>query len=296
MRNIWRVIRFIWQHPLAQRQKGLAFGRLFKWQINSRLHPYPVVYPYVEESVLVIEKGMTGATGNVYVGLHEFEDMGFLLHYLREDELFVDIGANVGSYTVLASAVVKARSIAIEPIPTTFERLRSNIFHNRLEQKVQAYNVGVGSRKTIMKFTRHYDTVNHAIADEAGASDYVEVPVETLDNVLEGRRPILIKIDVEGFEQEVLKGAVQVLDDQQVQAIIIELNGSGARYGFSEKAIHEMLLSKQFSPYQYNPFTRKMEACATYNNGGNTIYVRDVKKAIERVSTARKFKIFNQWV
>ena len=42
-------------------------------------------------------KGMTGASGNIYFGLHEFEEMGFLLHFLREEDLFIDIGAYIGS-------------------------------------------------------------------------------------------------------------------------------------------------------------------------------------------------------
>lgn len=46
---------------------------------------------------------MRGATGNVYVGLHEFESMGFVLHVLRSSSAFIDVGANVGAYTVLAA-------------------------------------------------------------------------------------------------------------------------------------------------------------------------------------------------
>jgi hypothetical protein len=51
--------------------------------------------------------GMTGATGNLYVGLHEFEEMAFLLHFLRPGDLFADVGANVGSYTILAAVAVE---------------------------------------------------------------------------------------------------------------------------------------------------------------------------------------------
>ena len=45
---------------------------------------------------------MHGVTGNVYCGLHDFAEMSFMLHLLRAGDLFADIGANVGSYTVLA--------------------------------------------------------------------------------------------------------------------------------------------------------------------------------------------------
>lgn len=57
---------------------------------------------------------MTGATGNIYVGLHEFEDMAFLLHVLRRTDLFVDVGANIGSYTILAGGAAGAKLLLNE--------------------------------------------------------------------------------------------------------------------------------------------------------------------------------------
>jgi hypothetical protein len=67
---------------------------------------------------------MACATGNIYTGLHEFEDMSFLLHFLRPADLFIDIGANVGAYTIFASGIVAATSISIEPISQIFEILK----------------------------------------------------------------------------------------------------------------------------------------------------------------------------
>ena len=58
--------------------------------------------------------------------------MLFLLHVLRKDEL-VDVGSNLGSYTILASSVVGSYSYSFEPIPTTFNRLLDNIKINHLQ-------------------------------------------------------------------------------------------------------------------------------------------------------------------
>lgn len=60
-----------------------------------------VQFDWIEGARLMVRNGMTGATGNIYCGLHEFTDMSFVLHLLRPDDLFVDVGANIGSYTVL---------------------------------------------------------------------------------------------------------------------------------------------------------------------------------------------------
>ncbi|WP_017364163.1 hypothetical protein, partial [Methylococcus capsulatus] len=100
--GILNTLSFLLNHPLSQGRKLPALARFVRWQLGSRLLPGEVVCPFVNDACLVVRPGMTGATGNLYVGLHEFEDMAFLLHYLRPEDLFVDVGANVGSYTVLA--------------------------------------------------------------------------------------------------------------------------------------------------------------------------------------------------
>ena len=62
-------------------------------------------------------------TGNIYCGLAEFADMAFVLHVLRAGDLFVDIGANAGAYTLLASSVAGAKTTCFEPVPATYARL-----------------------------------------------------------------------------------------------------------------------------------------------------------------------------
>ena len=67
-------------------------------QIGSRLVPGPVLVPFVDSCSLFAQAGMTGITQNIYVGLAEFREMAFLLHVLRPDDLFVDVGANIGTW------------------------------------------------------------------------------------------------------------------------------------------------------------------------------------------------------
>jgi hypothetical protein len=112
------TLSFIRGHPLTRSQPLVAVARFAAWQIGSRLKKVHT-RSWIDGSKLVVESGMTGATGNIYCGLHEFADMAFVLHLLREGDLFLDIGANVGSYTVLASAVCGARTLAFEPDPDT---------------------------------------------------------------------------------------------------------------------------------------------------------------------------------
>ncbi len=162
--------------------------------MGSRLLPGPVIMPFVNDTCLIVRPGMTGATGNVYCGLNEFEDMALVLHALRPDDLFVDIGANVGSYTMLG-AVAGASVLAIEPIPSTFVWLMKNIAINGLGERAKGLNLGLGRNEGQLYFTGGLDTMNHVLADDESAQEVFEVPVRALDTVLEGRSPALLKID-----------------------------------------------------------------------------------------------------
>ena len=81
--GILNTLSFLLNHPLSRGRKLQILRRFAAWQIGARLVPGPVVCPFANGSWLLARPGMTGATGNVYVGLHEFEDMAFVLHVLR---------------------------------------------------------------------------------------------------------------------------------------------------------------------------------------------------------------------
>lgn len=289
--SMLRSLRFIWSHPLNRGRRVAALFRWMRWQSGSRLLPAPVVLPFVNEMCLVVSPRMTGATGNFYCGLHELEDMALVLHALRADDLFVDVGANIGAYSMLAGAV-GAHCVSIEPIPSTFARLTQNISINGLGQRNRALNLGIGREEGELLFTAGLDTVNHVLAGDESPTEAVKVAVRSLDSVLAGHSPALIKVDVEGFETEVVAGAAQALAGSDLLALIIELNGSGVRFGFNEDRLHRDLLVLGFETYRYRPFDRELEPLDGARSGtGNTLYVRDAVRLVERVRAAPRFRI-----
>jgi FkbM family methyltransferase len=296
--SITDTLHFIVNHPLNKNNKTAALLRWFGWQIRSRVASGPIVVNFVNDAKLLVKRGMTGATGNIYCGLHEFEEMSFVLHALRANDLFVDVGANIGSYTVLASAVVGARSISIEPVPDTFEKLKRNISVNSIQHLVNAYNIGISKTDGIIKFTAGLDTENHAADERETPSDIlIAVKVLALDNLLAGKQPNIIKIDVEGFETNVIGGADHMLSQTSLNAVIMELNGSGKRYGFDEGALHRKMLEHGFGTFSYAPFERKLVSLnENKSKCGNIIYIRDVGFMTERISTAPKFRVHGQFI
>jgi FkbM family methyltransferase len=221
--------------------------------------------------------------------------MGFLLHFLRAQDLFVDIGANVGAYTILASAEIKSKTIAIEPVPSTFKNLMNNIFINQMQDRVSSMNIGLGSKKGNLKFTKSLDQENHVATENE--KETIEVEINTLDSILIEDIPSLLKIDVEGFETEVLSGAKKTLENDKLKAIIIELNGLGDRYGYDDNLIHENLIQKGFRPFDYNPEHRKLTEIESFGSH-NTIYIRDRDFVENRILETKKIKIgiSGQWL
>jgi FkbM family methyltransferase len=285
-------VRFIASHPLTRDQKLRSVIRVLEWQIGSRLVPGPVVFNWINGSKFLVKSGETGLTGNIYAGLHEFSEMGFLLHVLRNDDLFVDVGANVGSYTILACSAVGARGVAFEPVPSTYSRLVENMRLNHLEDKVKCINKGVGAREGSLAFTADANTTNHALAPSEQSANAITVGLTSLDAALQGEFPAVAKIDVEGYEAAVLEGAKETLKKQSLHSVIMELNGSGNRYGFDESKILHLMEQYGFKPYSYSPLDRKLANLSGKNlNSGNTLFIRDIGAVLDRLKSSAKVSI-----
>lgn len=290
--SILHTLSIIFNHPLTRNQKIAAYKRWLRWQIGSRINLGESVVEFAGGTRLLAEPGMAGATGNIYCGLHEPHDMGFVLHFLREGDLFLDVGANIGSYTVLASGALGAKSIAFEPVPSTFQHLMDNIYLNRITDNVTPLNVAVGSEVGELEMMADQDTVNRVVRDEAYTGKKVKVPVVTLDEILAGRVPKLIKIDVEGFETLVIQGAEHTLRNPKLEAIIMELNGGGEDYGFDEEILHNNMVELGFVKCAYNVITRELRLGSDMTwSTGNNLYVRDLKSAQDILNQAKYYDV-----
>jgi len=282
--SLWPMLRHYLHHPLGRRDRLGTLVRMVRWQIGSRLLGMAVAVPFVDGTRLLVRTGMHGATGNVYVGLMEFEDMAFVLHLLGKDDLFLDVGANVGVYSILA-ACRGAQVVAMEPVPATYEQLLDNIQLNRFQDAIKAKNVGVGSQSEELQFSTQTGPTNHVLVEGDAADGAVTVAVETLDEI--AVEATMVKIDVEGFEMEVIRGAGALLKTPTLRAILIELNGLGARFGFSDADIHAHLLELGFSPVRYDPFMRRLAPLSHHQRTGNTLYVRSAAELEQRLRAAR---------
>jgi FkbM family methyltransferase len=286
------TISHIIKHPINQGHKVKAIIRYIKWQIGSRLVPGAIIYDWINGSRFFVRTGEMGLTGNIYTGLHEFSDMAFLLHFLRSEDFFVDVGANSGAYTILACSAIGANGIAFEPIPSTYIRLKENVHLNYLDEKVKCINKGVGAQQGTLTFTSDRDQTNHVLAFSEPCINKVTIEATSLDTTLQNLSPALLKIDVEGYETPVIKGAHETLQNQTLNSVIMEINGNGRRYGFDESRILRSMADYGFETFSYNPFERRLINLESKNlNSGNILFIRGKAFVEKRLKNSPKVKI-----
>ena len=287
-----RSLKFVLDHPVNRGRPIEALWRVAKWQVGARLHAGPVVFDWIDGARFLVRKGEAGLTGNVYCGLHEFAEMAYVLHVLEPGDCFVDVGANVGSYTILACAVRKARGYCFEPVPATFERLMANLRLNGLAERVNAYNCGVSDAPGELWFSTGEDCTNHVVEGPAEDPHATLVKTVTLDSALEGASANVIKIDVEGLESRVLEGAHSVLANPSLHSVVMEINGSGARYGFSDDALVATMARFGFRECAYDPFERAIRPATASQRSGNSLFVRDESRVASRLRDAPRIAVF----
>ncbi|MCD6074960.1 MAG: methyltransferase FkbM family [Rhodospirillales bacterium] len=276
---------FIHRHDLTRRSLTASYWRVLRWQFVSRLSAGPFDVAYVNDTRLMIRRGMVGATGNVYAGLHEFPEMAFVLHFLRGGDLFADVGANVGTYTVLASGVCQARTVAFEPIADARASMQGNIERNAIGTRAEVRPVAVSARPGQATMTNRDDTMNRIVRTATEDRSTEIVPVSTLDVEFSGETPALIKIDAEGSDGDVVFGAKALIQRAALKAIIAEFAGIGS----NEAAAHAFLLQQGFHACSYEPFARRLIELETYTD--RTIYVRDRDFVRQRLLDAPKFRV-----
>ena len=286
-----KIFHVNFHHELVKANKIKALLRFVVWQVKSRMLRRDFVHNWVDDAKFYVKNGETGLTQNIYVGLAEFEDMTFLLHLLQENDYFIDIGSNSGSYSILGGSVTHSRVVAVEPVRETYERLLRNLDLNGIEATSTALNVGLGSKPGFMTMTSALDTTNQIVIGETQNAT-TQVEITTLDEIAKNIDPTLIKVDVEGWETEVLIGGFKTLQNPSLLGLILELNESGLRYGFSDSEILKILSGFDFSPYSYNPTSRTLKRLEGKNpNGGNTIFIRNESEILKRIKKAPRRQI-----
>ena len=187
--------------------------------------------------------------------------MNFLLRYLRAEDSFLDIGSNIGVYTLIAASKICTGSIySFEAFPKNYERLLENIRINDFKQ-VKTFEIAV-SQKTGMIALNIADGDALPFINSTSTENTITVPTNTIDNLLESEtlsNITLGKMDIEGAEILAFKGAISLLQKHRPQVWIIEIIGEASqRFGYSNQDLINFLEDYGYYLYHYNADTNQI--------------------------------------
>lgn len=194
-----------------------AAGRVVRHEVLTRQLGIPVVVPLGSHSKIIARKGESNSPLAVRANPPNFA-MHVWRNHLRPGDLFIDVGANIGIYTVFALDL-GAEVISVEPTANA-ERVREHLRLNGYDATV--LQQALSDRAGQVRITDHLDSRNHLVLDGSGG---VEVAATTLDEVLGDRTAAGVKIDVEGAEHLVLQGASRALAEGRVRLVQLEWSG-----------------------------------------------------------------------
>jgi len=162
-----------------------------------------------------------------------------------KDKVFVDVGACTGKYAIRMSKFY-GKVIAIEPNPINLDYLKENIELNDCKN-IEIIDKAISNTKGVTRLALK-GAQSHIAASDTKNS--IVVDVETLDNLVE--HADVIKIDVEGVEWLVVRGAEKLIDKSRPIFIIEHTEYWSTDQPRHHKNILKLLMSKNYEPYNYN--------------------------------------------
>jgi len=210
------AFRSAWTHPANKGRRAHALARALGYQARARLLHQRTLARLGERSVIWVDLHRAAAVKTVYGNPPDFPEMTVWRRALHAGDLFVDVGANIGIYSIWA-ADLGADVIALEPAADTFRLLTDNIALNGYP--IRAVQAAAGAAPGTARFTTGWDGLNRF-----AASGPAEVEVVTIDSVVGDRVVAGLKIDVEGSEIDVLRGCEKALSERRIGLLQLEWN------------------------------------------------------------------------
>jgi FkbM family methyltransferase len=224
--NFFRTMSSFYKNPFINpycatiRHAGWAFRKLLN------LFPYDIKIDKI--TVRIADRSIANGCGALInaMGYYDPNNMRFMEYVFQSGiyNTFFDVGANIGIYSLIAAnQSPNSRVFAFEPHPVTFSFLMENVRINFYGNQIKCFQFALGDSNTKTLFRNSAgDSTNRVIKDTDENIEALEVILRRGDSFCAemGIVPQVMKIDVEGYENQVLTGFANVIDE--VQLVFVE--------------------------------------------------------------------------
>lgn len=236
------------------------------WQMRKRGNWFPVELMISNSRMLIDQPTGVAALVNC-LGMYDFNNMNLIKTILKDTGgTFIDIGANIGTYTLVASEIAEAYVVSCEPHPTTYARLVRNIRLNK-RTNVLPLNIALSSENQFIFLTDESDPSINRIRENATlVKGVLQVQGKTLDTLCKALQlqPTIVKIDVEGHEAQVLDGFQEYVGIAQL--LLIE-------HG-EQPLIRSWMRERGFIGPYYFSFAKKSFCLQPQRRPEDAVYIR----------------------
>ncbi len=217
-------------------------------------------------------------------GFYERIETNVLKYFGNLPGSVIDIGANVGYYSIVLGKLISDNDslIAIEANSKVFSQLRGNIEINDLNQKVIALNILLSDKESLTQFYEPKTSGSSASslrnlhpAEDTSIESLISVRLDNIEIVRNLKAISLIKIDVEGAELEVVKGALETIT-QNSPIIFIELLRKWSKiFGYHPNEVLDTLKPLGYKAFEINRALNFIEKIDESTNSTNFLLVID---------------------
>lgn len=212
--------------------RGTGLGRIkllrdVRDLIYNLVRPQQTMEIAVLDFRMIVDPNQSGVVPDLLRdGVFEKTETAVLQKHLRSGNVFVDIGSNIGYYTVIASRIVgeSGKVYAFEPEPENFKFLLKNIELNKLSNVVTTQKAVSDKSGSTTLFLNEGNTGGHHLADRGDGSTGITIESVTLDEFLGPQAPRvdILKMDIEGYEPFAFRGMQQIMRNNRDILLITE--------------------------------------------------------------------------
>lgn len=273
-------LRVLFKAPYNKKFPVFALVRFVYWKLIRVFKLKDVKYTIWDTRKILLNYNSFQCMWIMYNYYVDWEEFNLMRRYIQPGDEVFDIGANMGIYTIWMSGFISKGTIhSFEPDPGNFERLQKNIAVNNLQTRVIANKKAAGDVDGELAFTKGLDGENHIVDHDFKNS--VTILSQKIDSyVLQHhiRAISYMKIDVEGFEYAVLKGADMVLANKKIDIIQLEINKTISNSGRNVDDVLELLNHYQYLLCSYDVSANRLIATVFSNERENYFAVHNLEK------------------
>ncbi len=261
-RKLLYQYRLLFESPYNQQHKVSAILRFFYWNFCKKLN-------------INFEAKVWGIKFKFWVDSHQsywlyknyimdWVEFNLIQKISREEDVIVDIGANIGVYSFWFSKCIndKGRIFSFEPDRKNLERFKYGFSLNHISS-LSIHDIAISDKNGEAKFFSGLDEQSSLFYEsEKSAQQFTTVKTQTLDDFCKQNNLATInflKIDVEGAEWFVLKGASELLQNKSIKIIQLELNNHINKFNLKIDDVVDMMSNYQYELYRLEEYFVKID-------------------------------------